>query len=318
MFDLSSKRIWVTGATGMVGSALCRRLAAEDCEIVTVDRRQCDLRNQAATEAWMELLAPDVVVVAAATVGGIMANSQEPAPFLYDNLAIAANLIHAAYKQRVSKLLFLGSSCIYPRMAKQPLREEYLLSGPLEPTNKPYAIAKLAGIELCQAYRRQYGSDFISCLPTNLYGPGDRFDTVRGHVIPALLAQMHAAKETSQRAVMIGGSGRPRREFLYVDDLADALVHLLKNYSDETPINVGCGSDLSIADLAFLIRETVGYSGSLEMDPLFPDGTPLKRLDVTRLTKLGWRARTSLEDGLRQTYAWYRSSIAESGSSGIG
>ena len=217
-----------------------------------------------------EHLYPDVVVVAAATVGGIMANSQEPAPFLYDNLVIAANVIHAAYKEQVSKLLFLGSSCIYPRDAPQPLREEYLLSGPLEPTNRPYAIAKLAGIELCQAYRRQYGCDFISCLPTNLYGPGDRFDAERGHVIPALMAKMHAAKKASQKQVVVGGSGRPRREFLYVDDLADALVHLLKHYSDEAPINVGCGADLSIADLAFRIRKTVGYAGDFEMDPQIP------------------------------------------------
>jgi GDP-L-fucose synthase len=238
-------------------------------------------------------------------VGGILANAASPAAFLYDNLMIEANVIEAAYRIGVQKLLFLGSSCIYPRLAPQPIREEYLLDGPLEPTNQWYAVAKIAGIKLCQAYRRQYGCDFISAMPANLYGPGDNFDLLSGHVVPALIARMHAAKAAGAAEVEIWGTGRPRREFLHVDDLADACLHLLKVYSAEVPINVGCGADLSIAELAEKVRAVVGFKGRLRFDPGRPEGTPQKLLDVSRLSALGWRARISLDEGLADTYRWY-------------
>jgi GDP-L-fucose synthase len=289
----------------MVGSALRRRLAREGCALLTVGREQCDLRRQAAVERWLAEARPEVVVIAAARVGGILANDRYPAEFLYDNLMIAANVIEAARRVGVAKLLFLGSSCIYPKFAPQPMKEEYLLDGQLEPTNEWYAVAKIAGLKLCQAYRRQYGCDFISAMPTNLYGPGDNFDLVAGHVVPALIAKMHAAKAAGAAEVEIWGTGRPRREFLHVDDLAEACVRLLEAYSDEAPINVGCGADLTIAELAEKVRAVVGFQGRLRFDPARPDGTPQKLLDVSRLTALGWQPRIPLEEGLAATYRSY-------------
>ncbi len=309
-FELSGRRVWIAGHRGMVGQALVRRLSAEDCEIVTARHDGLDLRRQSDVEAWMAVARPDVVVLAAARVGGILANAAAPADFLYDNLAIETNVIHAAYRLGVSKLLFLGSSCIYPRDADQPIVEEALLSGPLEATNEWYAVAKIAGVKLCQAYRRQHGADFIAAMPTNLYGPGDNFDFETGHVIPALIARLHAAAETDAPSVEVWGTGRARREFLYVDDLADALAHLLGHYSDEPPVNLGTGRDIAIADLAERIAALVGYRGKLRFDGDKPDGTPHKRLDVSRMTRLGWRARTGLDDGLARTYAWYRTQLA--------
>lgn len=310
-FDLAGRRVWVAGHRGMVGSALVRRLVREDCEILTVTRQECDLRRQEAVERWLGVARPDVVVIAAAKVGGIAANDRFPAEFLYDNLMIEANLIHAAHRVGVAKLLFLGSSCIYPRQAPQPMPEDCLLEGPLEPTNQWYAVAKIAGIKLCQAYRRQHGSDFISAMPTNLYGPGDNFDLATSHVVPALLAKMHAARVEGADEVEIWGTGRPRRELLHVDDLADACVHLLKVYSDEQHLNVGYGQDLSIAELAALIRRIVGFGGRLRFNPERPDGTPQKLLDTTRLDALGWRPRIPLDAGLAATYRWYLDHLAD-------
>ena len=303
-YPLAGKRVWVAGHRGMVGSALTRRLAAEGCEILTVGRAEVDLRRQAAVEDWLAAARPEAVFLAAATVGGILANDRNPATFLYDNLAIAANVIHGAWRAGVEKLLFLGSSCIYPRDAPQPMAEEALLTGPLEPTNQWYAVAKIAGIKLCQAYRRQHGADFIAAMPTNLYGPGDSFDLETSHVVPALLRKIHLARETGAGEVAIWGSGRPRREFLHVDDLADALVHLMRVYSGEAHVNVGSGRDISIAELAALIAEIVGFEGRFVFDGAKPDGAPRKLLDVTRLARLGWTPRIGLRDGLRRTYAW--------------
>ncbi|MGH6901956.1 MAG: GDP-L-fucose synthase family protein [Geminicoccaceae bacterium] len=302
---LAGKRVWVAGHRGMVGSALVRRLEREGAQILTVARRDCDLTRQAEVEAWLGRARPEVVIVAAAKVGGILANATWPAAFLYDNLMIAANVIHAACQVGVQKLLFLGSSCIYPRLAPQPMPETCLLEGQLEPSNQWYAVAKIAGVKLCQAYRRQYGSDFISAMPTNLYGPGDNFDLLSGHVVPALIAKMHAAKIAGAAEAEVWGSGRPRREFLHVDDLADACVRLLEVYSDELPINLGCGEDLTIAELAEQVRRVVGFAGRLRFDPERPDGTPRKLLDVTRLAALGWRPRIPLDQGLAATYQWY-------------
>jgi GDP-L-fucose synthase len=304
-FHLVGKRVWVAGHRGMVGSALMRRLARVDCKILTVTRQACDLRCQAAVERWMDKARPDVVVVAAARVGGILANATYPAEFLYDNLMIEANLIDAAYRVGANKLLFLGSSCIYPKFAPQPMSEECLLHGQLEPTNEWYAVAKIAGIKLCQAYRRQYGCDFISALPTNLYGPGDNFDPLTSHVVPGLIAKMHAAKVAGAEDVEIWGTGRPRREFLHVDDLADACVYLLEEYSDEAPINVGCGTDITIEELAEKVRAIVGFQGRLRYGPDRPDGTPRKLLDTSRLDALGWRPQIPLDQGLADTYRWY-------------
>ena len=304
-FRLAGRRVFVAGHRGMVGSALVRRLGREGCELMTVRRAEVDLRRQRETEAWLEAKRPEVVFVAAATVGGILANSTRPAEFIYDNMAIETNLIEAARRIGVAKLLFLGSSCIYPREAPQPMAETALLTGPLEPTNEWYAIAKIAGIKLCQAYRRQYGCDFIAAMPTNLYGPGDNFDLASSHVMPALMAKIHQAKQEGRSSVEIWGSGRPRREFLYVDDLADALVHLMRHYSAEPHVNVGCGADLSIAELARRIARVVGYDGEFRYDASKPDGMMRKLLDVSRIAELGWRASTSLEDGLARTYAWY-------------
>jgi GDP-L-fucose synthase len=305
-FRLSGRRVFVAGHRGMVGAACVRRLAIEHCEILIATRDEADLRRQDETEEWFRMAKPDVAIVAAATVGGILANSTRPAEFLYDNLAIEANLIEAARKAGVAKLLFLGSSCIYPKFADQPMREDALLTGPLEPTNEWYAIAKIAGIKLCQAYRRQHGCDFISAMPTNLYGPGDNFDLQSSHVVPALIRKIDAAKRAGAETVEIWGSGRPKREFLHVDDLADALVHLLKHYSGESHVNVGTGSDVTITELAETISRVVGWQGRFVYDATKPDGTPRKLLDVSLLASLGWRAQTGLETGLRDAYAWYR------------
>ncbi len=273
-FALARRRVWIAGHNGMVGSALVRRLAREDCEIVTVDHAAVDLRRTADVEAWMDETRPDVVVMAAARVGGILANDSYPADFIYDNLMIAANVIDAAHRFDVAKLLFLGSSCIYPKHAPQPMVESAMLTGPLEPTNQWYAVAKIAGIKLCQAYRRQHGRDFIAAMPTNLYGPGDNFDLAAGHVVPALIAKTHAAKAGGATTLEVWGTGKPRREFLYVDDAADALVHLLAVYSGDDHVNIGCGEDIAIAELAGLICEVVGYDGALRFDAAKPDGTP--------------------------------------------
>ena len=306
LYSLDGKRIWVAGHDGMVGSALVRRLAAESCEVVTVGRAELDLRRQADVEAWLGEARPDAVFLAAATVGGILANDTRPAEFLYDNIAIETNVIEAAWRSGVEKLMLLGSACIYPRLAPQPIAEDAILTGPLEPTNEWYAIAKIAGIKLCQAYRRQYGADFISAMPNNVYGPGDRFDAEMGHVIPALMLKIHRAAVDGGGPVQVWGSGTPRREFLYVDDLADALVFLMRRYSGAEHVNIGTGTDITIAELARMIAGVVGYDGELAFDRSKPDGLPRKLLDCSRLLGMGWHATTELEDGLAATYAWYR------------
>jgi len=305
LFNLHGKRVWVAGHRGMVGAALVRRLSEERCEILTVSSHDVDLRRQEPTEAWIRGTKPDAIIVAAATVGGILANDTRPAEFIYENLAIEANVINAAWKSGVGKLLFLGSSCIYPRLAPQPISEDMLLTGALEPTNEWYAIAKIAGIKMCQAFRKQYGCDFISAQPTNLYGPGDNFDLQSSHVIPALMNKAHQAKISKSESITIWGTGTPLREFLHVDDLADALVYLLKFYSGPVPLNVGTGTDLSIGDLAKTVCEAVGFTGRLEFDTSKPDGTPRKLLNTSRINELGWTARTPLIDGLRSTYQWF-------------
>jgi GDP-L-fucose synthase len=304
-YELAGTRDFVAGHRGMVGSALCERLAGENCEVVTATRTELDLRRQNAVEAWMAANRPDAVVIAAATVGGIHANDAFPADFLYDNMMIEANLVHASYRMEVEKLLFLGSSCIYPRDADQPMREDALLTGPLEATNQWYAVAKITGIKLCQAYRHQHGCDFISAMPTNLYGPGDNFDLNTSHVLPALMRKIDSAKTQGGGSVTIWGTGKPKREFMYVRDLADALVFLLKHYSAEDHINVGVGSDISIADLAALVATVIGWEGRFDYDASKPDGTPRKLMDSSRLAALGWKPSTSLEDGIRETYAWF-------------
>ena len=309
-YALTGKRVWVNGHRGMVGIALVRRLQSEDCEILTATSKELDLRRQADVEAWMEEYKPDAVFLCAATVGGILANDTRPAEFIYDNLAIEANVIHGAWKSGVGKLLFMGSACIYPRDAEQPMKEEYLLTGPLEPTNEWYAIAKIIGIKLCQAYRKQYSADFISAQPINLYGPGDRFDLENSHVVPALMLKAHAAKTEGRASMDVWGSGNPMREFLYVDDVADALVFLMRNYSGAIQMNVGLGADLSIRELAETIIKVVGFEGELVFDTSKPDGTPRKFLDTTRLNDLGWAASTSLEQGLEQTYAWFLENVS--------
>nr|WP_209984226.1 GDP-L-fucose synthase [Azospirillum picis] len=305
IFPLEGRRVWVAGHRGMVGSAVVRRLAREGCEILTVPRAELDLRRQDDVEAWMARMRPEVVVAAAATVGGILANDTRPAEFIYDNLAIGTNLIEASKRNGVAKLLYLSSSCVYPRLAPQPIPESALLGGPLEPTNQWYAIAKIAGILLCQAYRRHNGCDFIAAMPTNLYGPGDNFDLASSHVLPALMRKLHEAKLAGRRTVEVWGSGRPLREFLHVDDLADGLVFLLNRYSGEEHVNVGSGSEVGIAELARLIAEVVGWDGELVFDAGKPDGTPRKLLDSGRLTAMGWRPHIDLRAGLRQTYRWF-------------
>lgn len=302
---IDGKRVWVAGHNGMVGSAIMRRLAREDCELLSVDRRQCDLTDPAQVSEWMREHRPEVVVVAAAKVGGILANDSYPVDFLYDNLAIQNNIIRTAFEVGVEKLLFLGSSCIYPRMAKQPIVEEALLTGPLEPTNEWYAIAKIAGIKLCQAYMKQYGARFISAMPTNLYGPKDNFDLNSSHVIPALMRKAHRAKINGEEGIEIWGTGKPLREFLHVDDLADAAVFVLRTYEDYEHINIGSGEDLPIADVARLVMDVVGLEGELRHDLTKPDGTPRKLMSADKLRARGWQPAIPLREGLGQTYQWF-------------
>jgi GDP-L-fucose synthase len=319
LYPLAGKRVWVAGHQGMVGSALVRRLRQEECEILVAPRAELDLTRQDAVEAWMADRRPDAVFLAAARVGGILANDRSPADFLYDNLMIEANVIHAAWRTGVEKLLFLGSSCIYPKHAPQPVGEDALLTGPLEPTNEWYAIAKIAGIKLAQAYRRQHGCDFISAMPTNLYGPNDNYHPEDSHVIPGLLRRAVERRAEGLRDLPIWGTGTPRREFLHADDCADALVFLMRCWSAEAHVNVGTGEDVAIADLARLVMAVVGLDGDVLPDPSKPDGTPRKRLDTSRLRQLGWRPRIDLEAGLRDVHArldgraWSRARGADDG-----
>lgn len=304
-FPLAGRRVFVAGHRGMVGSAIVRRLRRCGCEILTAPRPGVDLRRQEEVERWMRSERPDAVFLAAARVGGIRANSTRPAEFIHDNLAIQTTLVECARRAGVAKLLFLGSSCIYPKLAPQPIPESALLGGPLEPTNEWYAVAKIAGIRLCQAYRRQYGCNYISLMPTNLYGPGDDFDPESAHVVPALMRRMHEAGSAGDKEVVVWGTGTPRREFLHVDDLADAAVHLMETYAGEEHVNIGAGRDIPIADLARMLGEVTGFRGRIVFDPSKPDGTPRKLLDVTRATRLGWRARIGLREGLEATWRWF-------------
>lgn len=301
-YDLKGKRVYVAGHRGMVGSAIVRRLELEGCDIITATRTEMDLTRQDQVEAWMERTCPDAVFLAAARVGGILANDTYPADFLYDNMILEANVIHAAHKVGVEKLMFLGSSCIYPKFADQPIVEESLLTGSLEPTNEWYAIAKIAGIKLCQAYRRQHGRDFISAMPTNLYGPGDNFDLKSSHVMPALIRKAHEAKINHESEITIWGTGTPRREFLHVDDCADACVHLMKIYSDDTHVNVGFGEDIAILELAQMVAKVVGFKGEIGHDLTKPDGTPRKLMSAAKLRGLGWAPAIALEDGVANAY----------------
>jgi GDP-L-fucose synthase len=304
-YALAGKRVWVAGHRGMVGAALVRRLESENATVLTVARDKLDLRDAGAVKTWMTANAPQAVVLAAAKVGGILANDSWPADFLYDNLAIENAIIHGAFQTGVEKLLFLGSSCIYPKFAPQPITENALLTGPLEPTNEWYAIAKIAGIKLAQAYRRQHGCDFISAMPTNLYGPNDNFDLASSHVIPAMVRKAHEAKGAGAKSMTIWGSGTPRREFLHVDDCADALVFLLKNYSADQHVNVGSGTDVTIDELARLVMGAVGFDGALEHDITKPDGTPRKLMSNAKLAAMGWAPAISFADGLKSTYHWF-------------
>ena len=308
-FALAGKRVYVAGHRGMVGSALVRLLAREHCLVLAADR-SVDLREQAHVRGWFAEHRPDVVIVAAARVGGILANASYPAEFLYDNMMIEANLVEAAHRHDAQKLLFLGSSCIYPKHAPQPIAEDALLTGPLEPTNEWYAVAKIAGIKLCQAYRQQYGADFISAMPTNLYGPGDNYDPASSHVLPALIRKAHEAKASGDGAITLWGSGTPRREFLHVDDLAAACLFLLKHYSGAEPVNVGSGTDCTIDELAALVCKAVGYEGTIEHDTSKPDGTPRKLMDSSRITAMGWRPAIPLEAGIADAYRWFLDNAA--------
>lgn len=300
-------RIYVAGHRGLVGSAICRRLErAGFRNLILRTRQELDLLSQAEVERFFAEQRPEYVFLAAARVGGIQANRTRPAEFIYENLAIEVHVIHAACRWGVRKLLFLGSSCIYPKLARQPIPEAALLGGPLEPTNEPYAVAKIAGVKMCQAYRRQYGFDAISLMPTNLYGPGDNFDLETAHVLPALIRRFDEAREQGCDSVTLWGTGTPRREFLHVDDLADAALFLMENYSSEEIINVGCGEDLTIAELARLVAEIVGYAGEIRFDPAMPDGTPRKLLDVSRLFALGWRPKIGLREGITESWRWWR------------
>lgn len=305
-YELMGKRVFVAGHRGMVGSAIVRRLQREDCAVLTAPRNELDLTRQSDVEGWMAEQRPQAVFLAAAKVGGIYANSTYAVDFLRNNLLIAANVIDSAYRVGVEKLLFLGSSCIYPRLAEQPMREDSLLTGPMEPTNEWYAIAKIAGVKLCQAYRQQYGADFISAMPTNLYGPGDNYHPENSHVPAALIQRFHEAKTRGAGSAVVWGTGRPMREFLHVDDLADACVFLMRTYSSSEHINVGTGREISIADFAALVSKVVGFRGSIEFDTSRPDGVPRKLLDSSRLTALGWTAKISLEEGLVNAYRWFQ------------
>ena len=301
-YSLQGKRVWVAGHRGMVGSAIVRRLASENCEVLTVGRAEVDLKDQAAVRGWVSKARPDAVFVAAAKVGGILANNSFPADFLYDNLMIEANVIEASFRAGVEKLCFLGSSCIYPKFAAQPIVESALLTGELEPTNDAYAIAKIAGIKLCQAYRRQHGADFISAMPTNLYGPGDNFDLNSSHVMPALIRKAHEAKVSGAKSITVWGTGKPLREFLHVDDCADACVHLMQVYSDAEHVNVGSGEDLSILELTKLVCAVVGFKGEIVHDLSKPDGTPRKLMSAEKIRGLGWKPRIGLHDGITDAY----------------
>lgn len=310
-FSLSGKRVWVAGHRGMVGGAIVRRLESENCTVLKATHTELDLTLQKDVEDWMAVHKPEVVVIAAAKVGGIYANDIHPVAFLNDNLLIQSNIITNAHKIGVEKLLFLGSSCIYPRLAPQPINEDSLLTGPLEPTNQWYAIAKIAGVKMCQAYRKEYGRDYISAMPTNLYGPGDNFDLTSSHVLPALIVKAHNAKQNNAAALELWGSGKPMREFLYVEDLADACVFLLKNYSGDLPLNVGFGTDVTIRELAEIVCDVVGFKGGFTFDASKPDGTPRKLLDCGRLHALGWRAQTDLRTGIAKAYDWYKAHAAK-------
>lgn len=299
------KRVYVAGHRGLVGSALVRRLTGEPVELITRSRQELDLENPIAVLRFFARERPDQVYLAAAKVGGILANATYPADFIRNNLLVTINVLEAARDAGVEKLMFLGSSCIYPRMATQPITEDALLTGPLEPTNEPYAVAKIAGIHLCRSYNRQFGTNFVSVMPTNLYGPGDNFDLTSSHVLPALLRKFHEAKRDGASSVTIWGTGTPRREFLHVDDLADACVHVMQHHNGDELVNIGCGEDIPIGDLARLVAEVVGYEGALEFDTSKPDGTPRKLLDVSRLARLGWSPRIALKDGVATTYQWF-------------
>lgn len=306
---MSNNATWyIAGHQGLVGSAIMRTLIKDDfTNIITKPIQELDLRCQHAVEEFFYKHHPDYVIVAAAMVGGIYANAANPAPFLYDNLMIATNIIHAAYRVGVKKLLFLGSSCIYPRNCSQPILEEYLLTGPLEPTNEGYALAKIVGIKLCQAYKRQYGMNFISCMPTNLYGPGDCFDEQKAHVVPALIAKMVRAQEEGEKKVMVWGSGQPRRDLLFVDDCAEALLCLMEHYNGNEFLNIGSGIDYSIKEIAYMVRDLVGFKGDLVFDMNKPDGTPRKILAIEKIRAYGWQPKTLLHEGLEKTISWYRS-----------
>jgi GDP-L-fucose synthase len=313
-FDLRGKRVWVAGHRGMVGSALVRRLASEGCEIVSAGRELVDLKRQNEVEAFLKDARPNAIIMAAAKVGGILANDSRPAEFLYDNIMIEANIIAAAHELEVEKLLFLGSSCIYPKLVQQPITEDALLTGPLEPTNEWYAIAKIAGIKLAQAFRRQYGRDYISAMPTNLFGPGDNFELQSSHVLPALIRKAHEAKTSNAPSITLWGTGTPRREFLHADDCADALVFLLKHYSGEEHVNVGSGEDVTILELAEMVCELVGFKGELVHDLSKPDGTPRKLMSADKLRSMGWKPRIALKDGITATYDWFLDNHAAPGS----
>lgn len=303
-------KIYVAGHRGLVGAAIVRRLRSQGFDnLIAATSRELDLREQGAVRAFFAERKPDYVFLAAAKVGGILANDTYPAEFIYDNLMMEANVIDAAYRSGAQKLLFLGSTCIYPKLAPQPLREEYLLSGPLEPTNEWYAVAKIAGIKLCQAYQRQYGARFISAMPTNLYGPGDNFDLEKSHVMPALIRKFHEAKVAEAPSVVVWGTGKPLREFLHVDDCARACVFLMENYDDAEIVNIGTGSDISIGDLAQLVKRVVGYAGEIVFDTAKPDGTPRKLVDVGRITALGWRPEIGLEEGVADAYRWFLENV---------
>jgi GDP-L-fucose synthase len=309
-YDLRGKRVWVAGHRGMAGSALVRRLAREDCEVLTATHQELDLRDAAALNAWMGANKPQAVFMAAAKVGGIHANDSYPADFIYDNLAIAANVTEASFRHGVEKMLALGSTCIYPRLSPQPIPESALLTGPLEKTNQWYAIAKIAGIKLAQAYRIQHGCDFISAMPTNLYGPGDNFHPENSHVLPGLIRRAHERKRAGETGLTIWGSGKPRREFLHIDDAADGLVAIMQRYSEDEHINLGCGEDIPVGEVARLVMEVVGLPGEITHDASKPDGTPRKLVDVSKLETLGWRAKIPLRAGLEETYSWYLQHVA--------